>query len=766
MFNPFSFIKTGLSKGATLGGKIFGMGKGKAAWNNKYSQVMGKKTLIQQRNRAAVLGQNAAKIGAVGTAVNVGQNMLGDAGPEGDDFSERAYNQLRYGVDMTDSQMEEAMGKGQTFQDTGVIGGENGLNEEQVLKYLAEQGEDKRGTGEKIASGALSAVSMIPGFGSLIGTPTEMLYDSKLGKARNLTLENAVGKLKLDANEIKMRKDMEKKQGKFMSEGILGKDFGRGNVRQQGGGIKAPVDREAQAAEAEALKEYEAIKAKDGVHAALASPAALKAGRQVYLDVQEAAGGNKDTAEALLSGVGGQEGVGLTDQATMEKYYGNPEANAASNQKLADEAAAKQTASQQANAAAAAQTSLEAQDKARSGEIDIKPATNAEQVVNNQATIATQKGYFGQSPVSVEQQAYMNARGQKSDVQMQNSLNSPEWKTLLDRHRNAATANAQKAREYIAPEHRMGKDPNADAYHAEQAAKLFNGPIPIGGDGKPLRPAAPAAPAAPAPAPAPMPAQVNAAANAPGATPPAPAPAPGSAPVDIGGPARRAGEAAADGFRNAQGGIRNFVENAFTQKSSPPGVMPMPKPYGPPAGVTPGSGNEGFRLPDIGAPVRNFVENATTMKGSPGAPMPGMKPTPYGLGTGTPGVPTSIPQGIPDIGGPARRFAENATTIKGSPGAPMPGMKPSPYGLGTATPGVPTSVPGGIPDIGAPVRNATENALTQKSSPPGVAPKKPMDQAEIAKMIAEQERQKIAARNSQIPKNPNKTRPDPMSRFR
>jgi hypothetical protein len=757
--NPASalnFIKNTAQKGATLGGKIFGMGKGKAAWNNKYSQVMGKKTLIQQRNRAAALGQTAAKIGAVGTAVNVGQNMLGDAGPEGDDFSERAYNQLRYGVDMTDSQMEEAIGKGQTFQDTGMIGGENGLNEEQVMQYLAKEGEDKRGIGERIASGALSAASMVPGFGTLIGTPTEMLYDSKLGKARNLTLENAVGKLKLDANEIKMRKDMEKKQGKFMSEGLLGKDFGRGNVRQQGGGIKAPVDREAQAAEAEALKEYEAIKAKDGVHAALASPAALKAGRQVYLDVQEASGGNKDTAEALLSGVGGQEGVGLTDQATMEKYYGNPEANAASNQKLADEASAKQTAAQQANAAASAQTSLEAQDKARSGEIDIKPATNAEQVVNNQATIATQKGYFGQSPVSVEQQAYMNARGQKSDVQMQNSLNSPEWKTLLDRHRNAATANAQKAREYIAPEHRMGVDPNGQAARDATAARIFNPASgPVGADGKPLNPAAPA----------PISAQVNAAANAPTITPEQKygpkaledaknnGTLLSTRPPDIGGPARRAGEAAADGFRNAQGAIRSAVEDATTIKRSPPGVMP-------------GATNEGFRLPDMGAPVRNLVENATTMKGSPGAPMPGMKPTPYGLGTGTPGVPTSIPQGIPDIGGPARRFAENATTIKGSPGAPMPGMKASPYGLGTATPGVPTSIPQGIPDIGAGARNAVQGALTQQSSPPGVAPKKPMDQAEIAKMIAEQERKKVEARNKANPQASPIPRPDPMRRFR
>jgi hypothetical protein len=138
-----------------------------------------------------------------------------------------------------------------------------------------------------------------------------------------------------------------------------------------------------------------------------------------------------------------------------------------------------------------------------------------------------------------------------------------------------------------------------------------------------------------------------------------------------------------------------------------------------------------------------------------------MKPTPYGLGTATPGVPQ-----VPDIGGPARRFAENATTMQGSPGSPMPVMKASPYGLGTATPGVPSSIPQGIPDIGAPVRNAVQGALTQQSSPPGVAPKKPMSQEEIAKMIAEQEQKKVEARNNANPQISPIPRPNPMRRFR
>jgi hypothetical protein len=175
-----------------------------------------------------------------------------------------------------------------------------------------------------------------------------------------------------------------------------------------------------------------------------------------------------------------------------------------------------------------------------------------------------------------------------------------------------------------------------------------------------------------------------------------------------------------------------------------------PTPYGV------GTATPGFpKLPDIGAPVRNFVENATTIKNSPGAPMPGMKPTPYGLGTGTPGMPQ-----LPDIGGPSRNAGERIGNLifgANAPGNPAPNMKPTPYGLGSGTAGMPQ-----VPDIGAPVRNAVEGALTTQSSAPGQMPKGPMNQAEIAKMIAEQKRKEIEARNAQMPRNPGKTRPNPM----
>ena len=719
--SALNFGKNVLQKGATLGGKIFGMGKGKAVWNNKYSQLMGKKTLIQKRNRAAVVGQNAAKLAAVGTGSNLLQNAIGDAGPEGDEFQERAYNQLRYGVDMTDAQMEEAIGKGQRFQDTGLIG-EGGLNEEQVIRYLEQEGQDKRGTGEKVASAGLSALAMIPGLGTILGTPAEMGYDKLTGDTRRLGLKNAVESLKLDANSMKMRRDMEKKQGKFMTQGILGKDFGTGNVSGiNSGGIKPPVDREAQAEEAAALQEYESIKARDGVHAALAHPSALKAGRQVYLDVQDASGGDKNTAEALLSGVGGQQGVGLTDQETMEKYYGDPEKNAAAN--AAREAAAKQSSDEAAaKKAAEEQAALGPTPKevARSGEIDLKPATNPEEVRNAQATIATQKGYHGQSPVSVEQTAYLNAHGMKSSRQLDESMSEDPWKALFARHQKQSWDNQQKARNYIAPEHRMGVDPNGDAWRAEQAAKLFNPASgPVGQDGKPLNPVAPA----PAPATAPLPAQVNAAATAPGTT-----------------PEQKYGPQA----------LEEAKKNGTLLSPNPNIMKPTPNGLG---GPTPGFP----RLPDIGAPVRNAVENALTQKSS--APGNVMRPTPYGLGTSTTGMPQ-----LPDIGAPVRNAVEGALTQKSS--APGNVMKPSPYGLGTSTPGVPTSIPQGIPDIGAPVRNAVQGALTQQSSPPGVAPKKPMSQAEIAQMIAEQERQKVDARNRANPKSSPMPRPDAMRRFR
>lgn len=706
-----SALKLG-GKALTLGGKVFGLGKGRLSFRDKKLAGMGWSKTVKGSPWGAT-GQTAAKIAAIGGGTNLLQNAIGDAGPEGDEFQERAYNQLRYGVDMTDAQMEEAAKGGQQFQDTGAIG-EGGLNEEQVLKYLEQESQDKRGGWEKAASAGLSGLAMVPGLGTILGTPAEMLYDKATGDTRRLGLKNAVESLKLDANAMKMRKDAEKKQGKFMAQGLLGKDFGTGNVSGiSRGGIRPPVDREAQAEEAAALKEYESIRDRDGVFAALAHPSALKAGRQVYLDVQEASGGDKNVAESLLSGVGGQEGVGLTDQETMEKTYGNAEKNAAANS--AREAAAKQSADEAAAKAAAAQAAASPDAKAqeRSGQIDITPAKTADEVRANQATIATQKGFHGQSPISVEQTAYLNANGMKSSRQLDESMNEGPWKALFERHQKQATANAQAARNYIAPEHRMGVDPNREAQMQAQAERLFGGPNPRGADGKPLNPVSPA----PAPATAPLPAQVNAAATAPGTT-----------------PEQKYGPQA----------LEEAKKNG-TYLSTNPNAM-KPTPYGV------GTATPGFpQLPDIGAPVRNAVENALTQRSS--RPANVMAPTPYGLGTATPGMPQ-----LPDIGAPVRGAVDRALTQQSS--RPSNVMAPTPYGLGTATPGVPQA-----PDIGAPVRNAVQGALTQQSSPPGVAPKKPMDPAEIAKLIAEQERQKVEARNKANPQRSPMSRPNPMGRF-
>ena len=104
-----SALKLG-AKGLNLGKKLFGVGAPKAAWNNKYAQVMGKKTLIQKANKAGVVGRYASNglAGAV-TANTISRELggpsFGGNGPEGDEFQERAYNQLRYGADMTDDEI-------------------------------------------------------------------------------------------------------------------------------------------------------------------------------------------------------------------------------------------------------------------------------------------------------------------------------------------------------------------------------------------------------------------------------------------------------------------------------------------------------------------------------------------------------------------------------------------------------------------------------------------------------------------------------------
>lgn len=665
--------------------------------------------------------------GGLGAAAALG-GMFVDDGPEADETTQRAMNQLRYGADMTDEQLAEAQAEGRTFKDTGIFG-EGGLSEEEAMAYI-EQNADQRGTAEKIGGGVLGALQWVPGLGQLVGGIGGMEYDRRLGKARNLNLENIVGKLKADANEGKIRKNMEGTMGKFMTEGLLDKDFGRGKVRTQGG-IR-PADDPEQAA---ALKEYEAIKERDGVHAALAHPSAAKAGRQVYLDVQEAAGGDKNTAEALLSGVGGQSGVGLTDQETMQKYYGDPENNALANRATAAEA----TISTQTKEAAAQQAAAEqvfADEAARirkTGTMALKPAQNAEQVRQNREAIVASTGYHGESPQAEMQRAYFEDRRmptarsqslmleQAADIAYEKKHGfgrfSPQAYALsLDNHAKAMAQAQQQYRDRRAmlaeqeyakhivkpgdPDYKLG--PKVTASTPDEMAQADRDSAASMGDGSVPSPQAT------------LPAQVNQSANTPGI------------PSNIAPPSPNPG---------------------LVPPTVPPANVMKPTPYGV------GTATPGFpKLPDIGAPVRNAVDRALTQQSS----RPGnvMAPTPNGLRGPTPGMPQ-----LPDIGAPVRNAVDNALTQRSS----RPGnvMAPTPYGLGTATPGVPQA-----PDIGAPVRNAVQGDLTQQSSPPGVAPKKPMDQAEIAKMLAEQKRKEIEARNRANPQSSPMTRPDAMRRFR
>jgi len=270
------------------------MAKGKAIWDtikgvwNYAPKAIQPSTYAPQFAKNAGYATNRALVGKMGAkgvrnlkaggAVALGLgSLIGDSGPEEDETMQRAMNQLRYGADMTDEQLQEAQASGQAFRDTGAIG-ENGLSEADARAYIA-QNADQRGTAEKIGGGVLNALSFIPGAGQAVGLLGGMEYDRRLGKARNLNLENIVGKLRGDANEGKIRRNMEGTMGKFMTEGLLDNEFGRGKVRGSGG-IKPAIDEMAQAEESAALKQYEAIKAKDGVFAAISSPYAAKAGRR------------------------------------------------------------------------------------------------------------------------------------------------------------------------------------------------------------------------------------------------------------------------------------------------------------------------------------------------------------------------------------------------------------------------------------------------------------------------------------------------------
>lgn len=710
---------------------------------------------------AGRLGQKAVRA-APGVATLGALTSMVDEGPNEGDTIQRAMNQLKYGADMTDDELQDAIAGGQTFTDSGVIG-ENGLNEDEVRAYIT-QNADQRGGAEKWGGRVIDALSFINPVATIGGA----IYDNQLGKARNQNLQNIVGKLKADANEGTIRKNMEGSLGKFMAEGLLNKDFGRGKVRSEGG-IKGPVDKKAQEEEAAALKEYESIKARDGVHAAIAHPSALKAGRQVYIDVQEASGGDKNTAEALLSGAGGQEGVGLTDQPTMEKYYGNREKNALANKATSAEAAlaSQKSNAAMAQAAAAEQTRIEN----TSGPIQVNPATTADGVRENQALINAQKGFHGESPVAAEQRAYLDENGIQSARSASRHMTavgnamyqkaygyapgSPEatadaWNRLyknIDAGRKQYQANRAAAadREYADkivkpgdPDYKLG--PQASKGPTDAAMAEYMGQTAQGGG-------------APAPAPT-VPAQVNASAAAPQPS--------------VSAPSRAA--------ILTQG--RPGPAMAPEQSPNPNVMKPTPNGLG---GPTPGMP----QLPDIGGPARRAGEavgNAIFSQDGTGIPLPGganLKPplappaprfnaSPYGIGRSS-----SDMQNMPYFPRPNTTGLPEMQNMPAPPPSGLPTPRPTPYGLGTATPGMPQ-----VPDIAAPGKamgSAIGNLLFNQNQPgnpplatnntPAYDAKGNLTDPKIAEMLAEQKRREVGARNAANKPKSNATRPDPMGRF-
>lgn len=718
---------------------------------------------------AGRLGQKALRA-APGVATLGALSSFADSGPDEDDTMQRAMNQLKYGADMTDSELQDAIDSGKTFKDSGIIG-ENGLNEEEVKAYIA-QNADKRSGAEKWGGRAIDALSFINPVATIGGA----IYDNQLGKARNLNLQNIVGKLKADANEGTIRRNMEGTMGKFMAEGLLNKDFGRGNVRQEGG-IKSPVDKKAQEEEAAAIKEYEAIKERDGVHAAIAHPSALKAGRVVYQDVAELSGGDKNTAEALLSGAGGQEGVGLTDQATMERYYGNPEKNALSNQARTAEAAL--AASKIPPTSAPQMVPPEGATAGHSLSAAVNAAASATTPEGLEAAKTMEGIATGLSPVAIEQRRTMANSAQSStgfrpeyttrdayDTSLNNMAGemyrkaygtkeereaplSPQAQAHNDAWMRArASANAGRAqyqanraaaanKEYEKfivkpgdPDYKLGTKPSNGPSAA--AMDEYMKATELGGGG-----------AAPS-----VPAQVNASAAQPGVQP---------------------------------------SKNVLNDRTPLPFGSPLP-----PNSIQNPNAPEAAKLPDIGGPARRAGEaigDALFSQDGTGVPLPGgaklrspvMGASPYGIGNS---IPQNMPQ-IPDIGGPARRAGGsigNAIFSQNGTGAPLPGganlrapvMGASPYGIGNSKPqGIPQ-----VPDIGAPgkaIGSAIGNVLFPQNQPgnpkpvvnntPAYDAKGNLTDPKIAEMLAEQKRREIGARNAANKPKSTATRPDVMSRF-
>ena len=659
----------------------------KSAWNYTPEFLKSKTAVTGSKATRAIISKVGAKGlrgGKMGVTAALGLgSLLGDNGPDEDATTQRAMNQLRYGADMTDEELQEAMDGGREFKDTGIIG-EGGLSEADARAYIAKNA-DQRGTAERIGGDIFNALSFVPGVGQVVGLAGGAAYDSKLKDARNLNLQNIVGKLKADANEGTIRKNMEGSLGKFMSEGLLNKEFGRGKIRGQGG-IKPAEDPAAKAAETAALKEYEAIKAKEGVHVALTHPSAKLAGRTVYEDVQEASGGDKNTAEALLSG------AGLTDDETSARYYGDPAKNKEANSATQALAAAQaQTAAE-----AAAKNSPAARDLAASGPIDVQPAKDAQGVRDNQALIATQKGYHGESPIAAEQRSYMEDRGVQTARGQTRAL-----QTAGDAMYQKAYGQAPGSPEATADAwSRLYKNIAAGQkqYQANRAARAnveYDKYIVKPGD--PDYKLGPQAPKGPTDADM----ADYMAQTALGGGTPAPTPAPAGKPT-----------------LNDISGMYGFKPGEL---EGGPGMTPEQK-YGPQA-------------------LAQAKKDGAFLSPNPNV----MKPTPNGLGGPTPGMPQ-----LPDIGGPARRAGEavgDAIFSQDGTGVPLPGgaklkapiMGASPYGIGNSP--SPSAMPQ-LPDIGAPGKAmgaAVGNVLFQQNHPGNPPAKKALSQEEIAKMLAEQQ---------------------------
>lgn len=716
-------------KNNTLGNAL-GLKKG-----SKATSAIGK--LAQKTGRGAIRATPGV-LGA-GAVYSAAGQFLPDGGPDEQEMAQRAYNQLAYGVDMTNEQMQEAEDNGQEFTETGMIG-EGGLDPEQVKAYIIQESRDKLGEQNwysGLAKKGLGLMEWAGAIGGGVATGANAFYDSQLGGARNQELQNIVTKLKQDHNERAIRADREGTMGKAMTDGLLGEEFGSGRVtKTKRGGIRPPVDPN----EAKALKEYNKIKAEKGVGYAIKSEFAKSAGRQVYEDINDlipSEGVDPAARRSAMENLLQQAGIMDVD-TYMKNATGKTLTEMNAEQAQVNQTAATTTAVNEAAAQQAAAERAFAEEAAKireAGPMSLRPAEDAEGVRRNREAIVARNGYHGESPQAEMQRSYFEDRGVPTERGMNQRLeaaadyayekqygvsrNSPEAVAqLLYRHalkvqqgqkayqdNRARMADIEYAKHIVKPgdpDYKLG--PQVTASTPDEMAQADRDSAASMGDGS--------VPTAPAP----LPAQVRASAQV--QTAPAPS-------------------------RSALLGPRATVPPT----AAPTAMSPTPN------GI--GTSNRGTGLPnlslpqvpDIGAPARRAGEafgNSIFSQDGTGIPLPG-------------GAKLKAPQ-LPDIGAPVRNAVDRALTQQSS--RPSNVMAPTPYGIGTATPGIPQA-----PDIGAPVRNAVQGALTQQSSPPGVVPQGPMGQTEIAKMLAEQKRKEIEARNKANPQRSPIPRPNPMGRF-